>query len=216
MHQDAAKRALLTVVAAAMAACSESQGAQSASDAGADAAMAMHDAAMPVSDGAMPMHDGAATIDLDAIAFDADVPSIDAGVLAAVQGAPPPAPGMPGNFVLVGCPMAGQVEVVFYSVTWDGTKTAYGPYAGAYAVTGSHVSIVVRSMASSPLIDIEYDRTNSIAVAPFEYRATLTLDPSLPVTSQNYITRELNPAQPSVDDLGVLFSQTLVTCPGGS
>jgi hypothetical protein len=173
-------------------ACSSSSSAPVASDAGA------LDAATPPS--ADPSY-----------AYDGGIPPIEGGLLTAIQGAPAPQPGEPAVFFFVGCPMGGAVTVVPFTLDDQGVATAFGPFQGTYAYSGTHDAITVSADGAS-LVDIAYDETGSISVAPYEYKATVTISPKLLTTPDTFIARMLNPSQPSLDDVGSWVPYTLAAC----
>jgi hypothetical protein len=119
---------------------------------------------------------------------------------------------MPTVFLFAGCPADGLLVLAPYSLSDQGVATELGPFVATYTHTGMHDSIVVPG-TNGDLVDIEYDETNSLDQAPFLYRATVTIHPSLLTTNDTFVVRMLNPAMPSLNDLGAWNSYVLVACP---
>ena len=84
----------------------------------------------------------------DVPVLDASPPSTSAGLFMAVQGTPPPAPGKPTPFILVGCPAGGFVETHLYLLTEQG-KVDRGRYVATYEKRGVQDHIELSSAISN-------------------------------------------------------------------
>lgn len=136
------------------------------------------------------------------------VPPVTDGLLMGVQGIPIPEPDQAMPFIEVGCPFAGHVELRVFEISDNGAKRDLGRFVASYEKRdGTH------HIAVSSSLTIEVPEQNSLAIAPLEYRTTVTSDGTIvDTTAHTFRAHVLNPTAPIDNEVGFGIDERLTIC----
>ena len=127
----------------------------------------------------------------------------------------PPEENKPGFLVIINCPRQSNAALELYQVNMNQPKKLIASFEGQIVIRNKNEEIFGVSESRESLTILVENSESSLSVAPFTYRANVTVDPRVVTisSSEHFTATYLNPNYPDINDVGILFTEKLGICP---